>query len=97
LMYKLPGGGISAGPLRVVGHDEGNDVAQASADLRFAAAVAGFGLLLRDSAYRGTLTYDAVFGLAAGALGDDPDGRRARFIELVRAAKKLAEKTVTAE
>jgi hypothetical protein len=55
------------------------------------------GGLLRDSAYRGTLTYDAVFGLAAGALGDDPDGRRARFIELVRAAKKLAEKTVTAE
>lgn len=89
LKYKLPGDQTSQPAIVVVGSDEKHDVAQASSDLRFAAAVAGFGLLLRDSAYRGNLTYDAVIELATGALGDDVSGRRAGFVELVREAKKL--------
>lgn len=96
LRFKLPGGEASQPPLVVVGRDDErtvakHNIAQASADLRFAAAVAGFGLLLRDSAYRGNLTYDAIIELASGALGDDPNGRRAGFAELVRETKKLAE------
>lgn len=90
LKYKLPGDRASQSALVVIGRDEEHAVAQASADLRFAAAVAGFGLLLRDSAYRGNLEYDAVIELATGALGDDVSGRRAGFIELVREAKNLA-------
>jgi Ca-activated chloride channel family protein len=64
-------------------------VARPSGDFAFASAVAGFGMLLRDSPHRGSLTYRAVRELAAPALGDDPDGYRAGFLELVRAAERL--------
>ena len=58
-----------------------------SPDFRFASAVAGFGLLLRDSAYKGDATYDLVRQLAASALGNDH--RRAELLDLVVSAKTL--------
>ena len=45
-----------------------------SADFRFAAAVAGFGMLLRDSEHTGDLTLGDVVGLAEKSRGDDPRG-----------------------
>lgn len=60
---------------------------ESSADYRFAAAVAGFGLTLRDSAYKGSITLDLVRQLAASATGSDP--RRAEFLDLVVTAKTL--------
>ena len=59
---------------------------QASENLRFAAAVAQFGMLLRHSDYRGTATYEAVARQAEAARGPDADGYRAEFIRLVRTA-----------
>ena len=50
---------------------------------RFSAAVAAFGMILRDSKYRGTATLSDVITLASGARGSDPDGYRAEFIRLV--------------
>ena len=64
--------------------------AEASADFRFAAAAAEFGLLLRRSAYRGRATFAAVRAAVQGSLGDDPDGRRAEFLALVDAADRLS-------
>jgi Ca-activated chloride channel family protein len=56
---------------------------QTSENFRFSAAVAGFGMLLRDSEYKGNMDYDAVLSLARGARGKDTDGYRAEFIRLV--------------
>jgi Ca-activated chloride channel family protein len=64
-------------------------LADASADFRFASAVAAFGMLLRDSSYRGDSTFAAVREQAGAALGRDPGKHRAGFLELVEAAQKL--------
>jgi Ca-activated chloride channel family protein len=65
-------------------------VSQASDDVQFAAAVAGFGMLLRDSPHKGGLTYDAVLELASSAAGSDPQGYRREFLALVRKAQMLS-------
>jgi Ca-activated chloride channel family protein len=65
-------------------------LAKTSADFRFAAAVASFGMLLRDSKYRGEGSYAFVRKLAKAAQGADPGGHRAGFLELVAAAERLA-------
>jgi Ca-activated chloride channel family protein len=57
--------------------------------MRFTASVAGFCMLLRDSDYKGSLTYDDVLNWTAGAMTFDPFGRRAAFAELVKRAKQL--------
>ncbi len=54
---------------------------------RFSAAVAEFGMILRNSKYRGNATTADVISLASGARGTDPDGYRAEFIRLVQSAK----------
>ena len=64
----------------------------ASEDFRFAAAVAEFGLVLRDSAFKGTANFDAVIDRATGASGFDPNGHRKEFVELVRNAKGLTDR-----
>jgi len=69
--------------------DEGLDYPQASSDFKFASAVAGFGMLLRDSAYKGTLTYDGILELANSAKGDDASGYRSEFLSLVKKAKEI--------
>jgi len=56
---------------------------ETSNNFRFSAAVAGFGMLLRNSEFKGTINYDQVLTLARGSKGDDRDGYRAEFIRLV--------------
>jgi Ca-activated chloride channel family protein len=58
-------------------------------DFRFASAVAAFAMLLRDSEHRGTATFDQVLALARGARGEDREGYRAEFINLVETARAL--------
>ena len=62
---------------------------QASEDMRFASAVAGFALLLRDSEHRGQSSFDQVLALARSARGADENGYRGEFIGLVETAKTL--------
>jgi Ca-activated chloride channel family protein len=64
-------------------------LASTSENFRWAASVAGFGMLMRQSKHCGTLSYDEVLDLAKGALGKDANGYRAEFLTLVEAAKKL--------
>jgi Ca-activated chloride channel family protein len=66
-----------------------SNIPVASENLRFAAAVAELGLLLRDSPHKGGASYEQVALLAANALGDDHDGYRAEFQEIVTAASRL--------
>jgi Ca-activated chloride channel family protein len=69
--------------------DRGGAFEQASADLRFAGAVAAFGMVLRNSEYKGEATLPLVAKIAAGALGQDRGGYRAEFLDLVRKADTL--------
>jgi Ca-activated chloride channel family protein len=61
-------------------------------DLRFASAVAEFGLLLRDSEHKGSSSYRQVLELARNSRGNDTEGYRAEFVKLVEAASQLAVK-----
>jgi Ca-activated chloride channel family protein len=70
--------------------DAGKSYAQASGEFKFAAAVASFGMLLRESPYKGNATYASVLELAQEGLGPDPSGRRAQFLELVKKAQSIA-------
>ncbi|BDS10742.1 YfbK domain-containing protein [Aureispira anguillae] len=58
-------------------------ISEASENFRFAASVAGFGMLLRDSKFKNDLTYKTVLELAKGAKGADKEGYRAEYIEMV--------------
>ena len=60
-----------------------------STDFRFATAVAGFGMLLRDSDHSGDLTLNDIVRLAERSRGDDPRGYRGEFIRLVEATRDL--------
>lgn len=60
----------------------------ADADFQFAAAVASFGMLLRDSKWKGNSTYDAVLEVAESAAEFDPSGYRQGFLAIVRLARE---------
>ncbi len=60
-----------------------------SDNYRFSAAVAGFGMLLRNSKFKGSATYDSVLELAKGALGNDKEGYRTEFLQMVQSANTL--------
>ena len=59
------------------------NLSQTSDNFRFSAAVAGFGMLLRNSEYKGSISYDEVLTMARGSKGADKNGYRAEFIRLV--------------
>jgi secreted protein with Ig-like and vWFA domain len=88
LRWKKPEGDASTLD-EVTLADRGGAFEQASADLRFAGAVAAFGMLLRNSEYKGEATLPLVAKIAAGALGPDAGGYRAEFLDLVRKAETL--------
>jgi Ca-activated chloride channel family protein len=66
--------------------------AYSSENIRFASAVAEFGLLLRNSQYKGSASYDAVIRRAKLSRGRDDEGYRAEFIRLVEKAQLLDRK-----
>jgi Ca-activated chloride channel family protein len=59
----------------------------ASESTRFAIAVAGFGLLMRESEYRGSLSMEMVREMAGSALTFDPHGYRKEFVEMINRLK----------
>ncbi len=69
--------------------DAGTGFDDASTDFRFAAAVAEFAMLLRDSEHRGDANHDAVLEIARSSLGDDVTGWRAEFLDLVAKANSI--------
>jgi len=69
--------------------DEGVALNEASDNLRFSAAVAGFGMLLRDSQFKGDLTYEKVIELGKNSIGKDENGYRTEFISLVKTCALL--------
>ncbi|TDN36185.1 VWA domain-containing protein [Hymenobacter sp. UV11] len=95
LRYQTPQGGASqllAQPLA----GAAAPIAQASADQQLAAGVAEFGLLLRQSAQRGTATYASAAQLAQAGRGPDPEGYRAELVRLVGLAEGMTPADQTA-
>jgi Ca-activated chloride channel family protein len=88
LRYKLPDGDTST-LLTLPVTDNGKGFDEASRDFHFAAAVAAFGLILRDSKYKGNASLDLVAELAGGGLGADPNSYRTHFLELVEKTRTL--------
>lgn len=89
LRYKNPDEDNS----RLIVHTVNDDHTAYSAtsdNFRFSAAVAEFGMLLRQSEYSQAGSYNQVIGLARSAKGTDNNGYRAEFIQLVQAATSLA-------
>jgi len=89
LRYKEPDGETSKLLEFPVG-DDGFSLDDISADFRFAAAVASFGMILRDSQYKGDATLETVLNLAEKGKGDDRFGYREEFIQLVEKARTLS-------
>lgn len=88
LRYKLPDGETSRLMERSVkGYVA--DIEDASENLRFAAAVSEFGMILRDSEFRGNATFESAASLARSARGEDEEGYRAELIRLINTAKDL--------
>ena len=69
--------------------DNAQDIAGASDNLKFAASVVEFGLLLRDSRYKGSASIGSVVNLANTARSNDLNGYRGEFIDLVGQARRL--------
>ena len=69
--------------------DESLPLEQTSDNFRFSAAVAGFGMLLRDSEFKGDATYPDMVRLARNAMGEDEAGYRLEFVHLVETAELL--------
>ncbi|MCX6319886.1 MAG: von Willebrand factor type A domain-containing protein [Bacteroidetes bacterium] len=90
--YKAPDGDLS----QLIEHpvkDNEIKLAKTSDNFRFAAAVAEFGLLLRNSTFKSSSSYSNVLNLARKAKGTDEEGYRAEFIRMVVNAQTLAKTT----
>lgn len=88
IRYKEPAGDTSKRlvfPLR----DTGARFEDASQDFKFAAAVAAFGMALRDSPHKGRLTLADISAWGRAGLGADAGGYRGEFLGLVERAGAL--------
>lgn len=72
--------------------DKGAPLSRASDNFRWAAAVAGFGMVLRGSEFSEGMTIEQILRLAQNARGDDREGYRLEFINLIKAGGMVAEK-----
>jgi Ca-activated chloride channel family protein len=87
LRWQPPGGG-EATEIAVEARGAAPTLAKSSDDVRFAAAVAGFGMLLRASEHRGDATWKSVRDLARDAAGGDT--RRLQLVALIETAARLS-------
>jgi len=60
---------------------------KSSEDFRFASSVAEFGMILRDSKFKGKANFKNILTAARESKGIDTDGYRAEFIKLVETAE----------
>ena len=88
IKYKAPDGKKSILIKRPV-LDDPVPLDATSDKFKFSAAVAEFGLLLRDSKFKGGATYEQVIQLAKQSKGEDTEGYRAEFIRLVETVELL--------
>ena len=88
IRYKAPDGKTSKLLSQPVKTSQ-TTLAQTTVDFRWAVAVAGFGMMLRNSPNRGNLSWQEVLSLAEGSVGPDTEGYRAELVQLIKIAAKL--------
>jgi Ca-activated chloride channel family protein len=88
LRYKEPNENESK-LLSVGALDTNNSIENASENLRFASAVAQFGLIMRDSRYKGNSSFGNIKNLANSSLGSDLRNYRSDFLNLIEKAKNI--------
>ena len=93
LRYKKPDS-VKSQPIDYPVLDKGMELDKSSDNFRWAAAVAEFGLLLRDSEFKGNATYAHAAKLARSAQGKDPNGYRRELIDMIDTMKSLADPEV---
>ncbi len=92
LRYKKPLDGDEQSQLLSVIMDESelyNNQSETDLDFTFASAVVEFGMLLRDSPYKGNSSWEHVISQAKASKGADENGYRSEFIKLVEIAELL--------
>jgi Ca-activated chloride channel family protein len=87
LRYKTPGEDVS----QLLETPISPDITALTSDSQFAAAIAGFGQLLKSGGYTGDWTYENAITLAEQNVGDDPFGYRREAITLMRLAQSLSQ------
>ena len=58
-------------------------------DFDFAQSIAGFGMILRDSKFKGNLNFNQIIKMAEASKGEDKEGYRKEFVDIVKKAKVL--------
>ena len=89
IRYKLPNADKSVQMEEVV-KDTHVALEKTSENFRFSIAVAEFGLLLRESDFKGSANYEQVINLAKNSFRKDLDGYRAEFLKLVKTTNLLS-------
>ncbi len=88
LRYKDPDG-YKSKLIEAVVVDKSVPLSESSDNFRFSAAVAEFGMYLRNSEFKGNTTIDSVLELAQNSRGKDEEGYRGEFIRLVKSAEVI--------
>lgn len=86
--YKQPDGEVSKEIVNTI-EDKNTTLDKSSNNFRFSASVAEFGLLLRNSEYKGEACYEQVLEMAKASSGEDKFGYRRDFVSLVDLAKNI--------
>ncbi|MFP4024572.1 MAG: von Willebrand factor type A domain-containing protein [Thiohalospira sp.] len=86
--YKKPNGTKSILLEEVIPYADHN-ISEMSDNFKFSAAVASFGMLLRDSEHKGNASYKSTIKLAQEAKGKDTEGYRSEFIQLIKLSEHL--------
>nr|WP_214460422.1 VWA domain-containing protein [Flavihumibacter fluvii] len=87
--YKAPDGNVSRLIQQTITKQSVVSWKEASANTKFAAAVAEWGMILINSTFKQQSSFESILNLASGALEHDDQGYRKEFIELVKKSKQL--------
>lgn len=91
LRYKVPDTDVSK-LLQITVDNKKKTFDQASENLRFASAVASFGMLLQNSQFKGNSSFASIRKIVEAALGKDEEGYRKEFLLLIDETQRLSDK-----
>lgn len=86
--YKEPNSSISKLITNTLA-DNTKDINKSSDNFRFSASISVFGMLIRESKFKQASTYQGALTLALGAKGNDKEGYRQEFINLIQNVKLM--------
>jgi len=95
LRHKLPDAETSERSVDYAAMNSEAQLSDSNVDFRFAAAVASFGMQIRDSKFRGSWTLQNVLSIADASLSTDRNGERTEFTDLVRGVMRIKGESVS--